>query len=1315
MSDREIFDAALAFADSTQRSAYLDQACAGDAARRRAARRRQIEGLLEMHAQVGSFLESPAGAETMTVDQPTSAEDAGTVIGPYKLLQQIGEGGMGTVFMAEQTHPVRRKVALKLIRAGMDTQQVIARFEAERQALAMMDHLNIARVLDVGATDTGRPYFVMELVQGVPITKYCDDNHLTPRQRLELFVPVCQAIQHAHQKGIIHRDIKPSNVMVTLYDGKPVPKVIDFGVAKATEQKLAERTFFTQFGTLVGTLEYMSPEQAEMSGLGVDTRGDIYSLGVLLYELLTGSTPLERPRLRETAYGEVLRLIREEEAPRPSKRLSSSDTLPAIAAARKTEPAKLSRLMRGELDWIVLKALEKDRTRRYETASSFAADVQHYLNDEPVRACPPSATYRLRKFARRNRAAFWTIGVVALALVVGTIVSVWQAVRATEAEGLAQTRLLAETEARNDTRDQLHLTQQAEDRATNRLYRSLVAQAQASRLSRRIGQRFQTLEVLAEAATMALDMNLPEKEFLKLRNEAIACLALPDLQVAKEWDGWPTGSFSVDFAGTLERYARVDRQGVVSVRRVADDTEIYHLAGMGPGESSPVFSSDGQFLALGRGQRVQLWMLADQEPVPVLEGSTDTLAVAFSPDGHQFARALPDGSICLYDLPSGRQVKQLEAGPRALGGLAFHPKERQLAIGCATGVLIRELDTGAIIAELKQPGFGWSPTWHPDGKTLAVAGADQIIHIWDVVTRKPVVRLEGHKNGGIKIAFNHAGDLLASTAWDSVLRLWDPRTGQQLFNTQTWAHSLRFSADDKLLAAGVGIEDKKLRLWEVAPALAYRTLVRDPVLGRGSYYTSAIHPDGRLLAVGVRDGTDFWDLASGNHLASIKLALNNYHVLFEPSGALLTNGPDGLRRWPVRAIPASAELLRVGPPQQIAIPGSDLCIARSLDGRVLASAQLDGGMVLHRDRPDQPVRLGPHADVRYVAVSPDGRLVATGSHNGTKVRVWHAQSGKLEKELPVEIGSWVEFSPDGRWLATNGGGCRVWAVDGWQQGPQVGGRAFTFSPNSKLLAVETGYGVVRLVDPDSGREYARLEDPNQDRSGCMSFTPDGTQLVTTNNDSHSIHVWNLRAVREQLAKMDLDWDPPPYPPATAAINRQPLRIQVDLGELTPKLEGVPWITQQVIEQKSHALKANPNSAEACNDLAWTYLTAPETLRDWKAALPLAQKAVQLDQSPMYRNTLGLAYYRAGRYREAVDALQANLKHQVDWALTYDLYFLAMSHQQLGESARAREFYDLAVRWSGAHKEALAPFEAELAAFHAEAEEILKIEKKASPK
>jgi serine/threonine protein kinase/Flp pilus assembly protein TadD len=412
MDELGIFTRALDIERPQERAAFLEQTCGTDATLRA-----RVEALLQSHQAAGSFLQnSPLAGKSPTVDQ-RPLESPGTVIGPYKLLQQIGEGGMGVVYMAEQLEPVKRRVALKIIKPGMDTRQVIARFEAERQALALMDHVNIARVLDAGTTEQGRPYFVMELVHGMPITKYCDDSRLTPRQRLELFVPICPAIQHAHQKGIIHRDIKPSNVMVTLYDGQPVPKVIDFGVAKATEQKLTERTLFTQYGTMVGTLEYMSPEQAEMSALGVDTRSDIYSLGVLLYELLTGNTPLTHLRMKEAAYGEILRMIKEDEPPKPSTRLSDSgEALASISANRHTEPAKLTKLVRGELDWIVMKTLEKDRNRRYETANGFAMDVQRYLDDEPVQASPASVAYRFRKFARRNKRAIATMVVLILAV-----------------------------------------------------------------------------------------------------------------------------------------------------------------------------------------------------------------------------------------------------------------------------------------------------------------------------------------------------------------------------------------------------------------------------------------------------------------------------------------------------------------------------------------------------------------------------------------------------------------------------------------------------------------------------------------------------------------------------------------------------------------------------------------------------------------------------------------------------------------------------------------------------------------------------------
>jgi serine/threonine protein kinase len=428
---KSIFLDAVEIAAPEERRAFIETQCAGDLSLRG-----EVEALLRHQQSLGSFLDSPPAGLDATVDS-TLPERPGTVIGPYKLLEEIGDGGMGVVFLAEQQRPVRRQVALKVIKAGMDTRQVVARFESERQALALMDHPNIAKVFDAGATDTGRPYFVMELVKGVPITRYCDERRLTPRDRLALFVQVCAAVQHAHTKGIIHRDLKPSNVMIALYDGKPVPKVIDFGVAKATGGRLTEHTVFTGFGSVVGTPEYMSPEQAELNQLDVDTRSDVYSLGVLLYELLTGSTPVERGRFKAAALLEMLRVVREEEAPRPSTRLSTTDQLASIAASRGLEPKKLSGLVRGELDWIVMRCLEKDRNRRYETASGLARDVERYLNDDTVQACPPSSAYRFWKFARRNKGPVLALSLILLGLIagiVGTTIGMLRAQAAREAE-----------------------------------------------------------------------------------------------------------------------------------------------------------------------------------------------------------------------------------------------------------------------------------------------------------------------------------------------------------------------------------------------------------------------------------------------------------------------------------------------------------------------------------------------------------------------------------------------------------------------------------------------------------------------------------------------------------------------------------------------------------------------------------------------------------------------------------------------------------------------------------------------------------------
>jgi serine/threonine protein kinase len=452
-----VFAAALEL-PADQRGAYLDEACAGNADLRL-----QVEALLRVHEEAGGFFDKLA-----SVAQPTFAEGAnvspggvptekpGDRIGRYKLLQQIGEGGCGVVYMAEQEEPVHRRVALKVIKLGLDTKSVIARFEAERQALALMDHPNIAKVLDAGATETGRPYFVMELVKAVPITRYCDENNLNTVMRLGLFVQVCHAIQHAHQKGIIHRDIKPSNILVADHDGVPVPKIIDFGIAKATTGlRLTDKTVFTAFEQFIGTPAYMSPEQAKLSGLDIDTRSDIYSLGVLLYELLTGKTPFEAQRLLEAGLDEIRRIIREEEPVTPSTKLQTLDAAEqtTVAKHRQSDVPKLVHLIRGDLDWIVMKALEKDRGRRYETANGLAQDIQRHLENEAVLARPPSAAYRLQKSFRRNKFAFATCGIVAAALLLGVMGSTWQAVRATKAEKLAEHRL-AEVAAERDAKEE---------------------------------------------------------------------------------------------------------------------------------------------------------------------------------------------------------------------------------------------------------------------------------------------------------------------------------------------------------------------------------------------------------------------------------------------------------------------------------------------------------------------------------------------------------------------------------------------------------------------------------------------------------------------------------------------------------------------------------------------------------------------------------------------------------------------------------------------------------------------------------------------
>jgi serine/threonine protein kinase/tetratricopeptide (TPR) repeat protein len=494
-AEQAIFNAARLIEAPDARHRYVEQACAEDGELRA-----RVEALLRVYEEDPTFLQSPAEEVPAGFDDP-ACEAPGTAVGPYRLIQQLGEGGMGTVFLAEQAQPVRRRVALKLITPGLDCRQVIVRFEAERQALALMDHPNIAKVFDAGSTPAGRPYFVMELVNGLPLTDYCDQHRLMPRQRLALFLAVCQGVQHAHQKGVIHRDLKPSNVLVAEYDGWPVPKIIDFGIAKATGHRLTEQTLVTRVGMVIGTVEYMSPEQAEPDQPDIDTRSDVYSLGVLLYELLTGTTPLRRPPAGDVALFELLRQVREEEPPRPSARLGMTDGLEAIAAKRGLEPKRLRGQVQGDLDWIVMRCLEKDRKRRYETADALARDIERYLRDEPVEARPPSRGYRLHKFARRHKGLLATAAAFVLLLLGGAAVSAWQAVRATTAEGRArdnEQKAVAE-------RDQKEMARRQARQALNKLTDETVERLMARQTRLTKGDREYLRQILALHAEFAAD------------------------------------------------------------------------------------------------------------------------------------------------------------------------------------------------------------------------------------------------------------------------------------------------------------------------------------------------------------------------------------------------------------------------------------------------------------------------------------------------------------------------------------------------------------------------------------------------------------------------------------------------------------------------------------------------------------------------------------------------------------------------------------------------------------------------------------------
>jgi serine/threonine protein kinase/WD40 repeat protein len=1070
-----IFFAALEMQGQAKRTAYLDEACKGDAELRRC-----VERMLAAQPKIGDFLQPPA--PPAAAETPPLVERPGTVIGPYKLLQVLGEGGFGVVFLAEQTEPVRRKVALKIIKPGMDSKQVVARFEAERQALALMDHPNIARVLDGGTTDSGRPYFVMELVKGVPITESCDQNRLTPRERLELFIPVCQAVQHAHQKGIIHRDLKPSNVLVTLYDDRPVPKVIDFGVAKAIEQKLTEQTYFTRIGQIIGTLEYMSPEQASLNALDVDTRADIYALGVLLYELLTGTTPLNKERLEGVAFLEMLRLIREEEPPRPSTRLSESgEALTAYAVYRKTETQKLPKLVKGELDWIAMKALEKDRGRRYPTANALAADVQRYLRDERVEACPPTLGYRLQKYGRKHRAALTMAGMAAALLLLGSVVSSWQAVRAIDAEALAM--------------DRLHLAMANEEKARKS---EKSAQEERNKVQRERDDAREAREKLRWAAYIS-DMNLVQTawerddihRFQRLLNHLLPGKDEPDLR-GFEWHYWNN-----------QRHQHVRELAIPP----ACTTGLTSIAAQ--------LSGDGRRL-------VQLETVRDEsgKATAGADGKVRRELVIRDTATGKPLRRFP------YEYPNFRDLAVSHDGSRVLT-YETASMDAKRVISPGGPMVVWDADSGKHLLEIKT-SLIWA-ILSPDGRRVAIPVRTEkgvgpmpvSIRVLDVGTGKITAEFARVGTPASHPTFNADGSRLA-TVTDRELRVWHTDSGKEIFAIPLDVQTARgaFSPDGKRLAiaplASPGNNGRMAYIFDTADGKSVATFSIPQATN-----TVVFSPDGRTVAAAARNLGGCIHLSSGTTgapLPTIRTMQGLATFAFHADGKemLTADGRRRLQAWRVPDAPTPKPQRRFdSTPDGLKRWMKGEKFTFSPDGsRVAFYGGPASRPVILRDRDGKELVRFPHHSGGVVCFSADGTMVASVSGDEDPVLyLWEANTGKIRQQLSLGQ-EWRQVFL--RLVLLNRDGSRF-AIQKTKNHYQVfdtktarelfvtpepipGPNDYYGVPPSALLSADGGVLAIQGLDKfevwnvDSGKSI--LKDTRLHRFPfSFAFSPDGARLV----------------------------------------------------------------------------------------------------------------------------------------------------------------------------------------------------------------------------
>ncbi len=1092
INERSLFMQALEIDDLAERERLLARECGDDLESRQ-----RIERLLSAHAAAGGILDQPAVEPQGTDAFQPLTESVGTVIGPFKLIQQIGEGGMGVVYMAQQTEPMKRLVALKIIKPGMDTRQVIARFEAERQTLAMMDHPNIAKVLDAGTTESGRPFFVMELVKGIPITQYCDTKKLTTRQRLELLLPVCHAVQHAHQKGVIHRDLKPSNVLIALYDGQPVPKVIDFGVAKATGGQLTEKTLVTGFGSLVGTLEYMSPEQAELNQLDVDTRSDIYSLGVLMYELLTGTTPIDRQRLRTAAFTEMLRIIREEEPPLPSTRLSTSDSLASVAANRQIEPAKLSRLVRGEVDWIVMKALEKDRNRRYETANGLAQDIRRYLNDEAIIARPTSAWYRLKKVVHRNRAAAGLIGTIAVVLLLGSTISTWLAIREIRANNLARQSLIEADQQRQQALRAKTDAERQRDRAEK------ATQEEAAQ--RKLAEEREAEAKLAKVAELE-QRQAAEQE----RDRANAA----NIEIARQKEQQRRALY----AAQMNLISRAwDSNNITRVR------ELLNASRPQPGESDLRGFEWHYWLRMLHASEREL-----QLPLGNLQMTTRA-ASAFraeagswtmiSRDGKYLATAplaapsrnqsQPSCVLHVWDVESGKQLFEKELDSSLLFDNQDTAWTTRDFISGAISVALVHVDSQRVAVVMRNRD-GRSSGSFGDRVTEPAA----VLHVFKTESGEEVLNraAEDYVDGRATFAFSHDGSRFATPLKEPFIQVCDSQSGEEITRVaipqrdgdQRGSEVFALDASGRRLAVKPSIslfDITRLRQPGVEP---YGVTIYDletssqvttpPVFGQHLEFS---HDGQKIVAVdrneprNVEPLVTAFDTATGQALMSLaKPDFKTRSGQFEEPG-LHSLSPNG--EWFAVTLPTRSDLATIqlwntitgkpgpkfqGPTQAL------VALGFTSDGRQVI-AVYDDGKVLFWGVPAQPTAI-------QAAYSTAGRVGLPGT----------TEERPLGERPVVAV---ITVSPNGRWSAEN---LRTFGTSTTQN------RAFLDHGKSTLVKDNTG----QLADRTFSFESALGSGPPRFSYNGAYLAWIGLDESAEQNQACELKVWEVASGREVVAK-----------------------------------------------------------------------------------------------------------------------------------------------------------------------------------------------------